>query len=381
MRQHPLAASCRSRSRRSAAPRRRGCRRSPRGRRCSAGRAPRPSARASRSTRSASCARVAHDRALLDAERRVLRGRLADRRKADARRADSPRRTHGEARHRQAARLEQRVDRRACGGRRAVVQLDAAGERHLEQLEHGDHRRLERGDAVDPLAQVEGEVELAAAQLLDPLRRPDRPGCGRPRCPRAPSDFSIASTVPRISWSGFVANARRAVEQDGDLHATSRACAERALSDGRLSSGAVRSAACEQRALNELRRSRARRRAPPSAGTSCPSGFGKNARQRIHLDDVRHARRVEAHVDARPVAAAEHAVGAEDDVLDRGAERVGRSAPGTRRCRADSSGRVPDPLRFEAVDRQRARRAATPKFIPTIGSTRARRRRCRARRR
>src|SRR6185436_17059088 len=44
-----------------------------------------------------------------------------------------------------------------------------AGERNLEQLQHRDHRRLERRDAIDSLAHFEREIELPLSQLLDPL--------------------------------------------------------------------------------------------------------------------------------------------------------------------------------------------------------------------
>jgi hypothetical protein len=38
----------------------------------------------------------------------------------------------------------------------------------VEELQHGDDRGLERGDAVDPFAEVEGEIELAAPHALHP---------------------------------------------------------------------------------------------------------------------------------------------------------------------------------------------------------------------
>src|SRR5688572_11148195 len=44
--------------------------------------------------------------------------------------------------------------------------------------------------------------------------------------------------------------------------------------------------------------------------------------QRIHLDHVRLARRIETHIDARPVAAAEDAIRREDDLLDLVAQRL-----------------------------------------------------------
>src|SRR6185437_873248 len=48
--------------------------------------------------------------------------------------------------------------------------------------------------------------------------------------------------------------------------------------------------------------------------------IGEDAREGIHLDDVRRSLCVEANVDARPVAAAEHAIGAQDRCFDRLAE-------------------------------------------------------------
>ena len=77
---------------------------------------------------------------------------------------------------------------------------------NLEQLEHGDDRRLERRDAVDALAHVEGEVELSAAQLLDPLAVVVD-GNADDLVPLGDERRSIASTVPRMSWSGLVAYA------------------------------------------------------------------------------------------------------------------------------------------------------------------------------
>ena len=95
-----------------------------------------------------------------------------------------------------------------------------AGERNLEQLEHGDDRRLERRDAVDALAHVEGEVELGAAHLLDPLpvlvdrHVPDLVALGDERL----LDRLDGAEDELIGFGGV---RRRAVEQNGDLHATS----------------------------------------------------------------------------------------------------------------------------------------------------------------
>src|SRR3954469_20110220 len=77
-------------------------------------------------------------------------------------------------------------------------------------------------------------------------------------------------------------------------------------------------------------------------------GIGENSRKRVDLDDVRHAGRVEANVDPRPVAAAEHPIRAKDDVFDRGLELV----VDARRALEDVewvAGRIPDPLRLVAV--------------------------------
>src|SRR3954468_823532 len=79
----------------------------------------------------------------------------------------------------------------------------------------------------------------------------------------------------------------------------------------------------------------------------------KNARERIYFDDIGHAIGVEAHVDTRPIAAAEHSIGAEDDALDGDAHRVAH-----RRRTGEDVERlvwaVPDPFRFVAVDRNGA---------------------------
>ena len=46
-------------------------------------------------------------------------------------------------------------------------------------------------------------------------------------------------------------------------------------------------------------------------------GIRKNARQRIHFDDVGDAIGVESDVDARPVTTAKHSIGTKHDTLDR----------------------------------------------------------------
>src|SRR6185503_18203639 len=102
---------------------------------------------------------VPYDRPLLDAERRVFRRWLADGRIADAGQRHTA--AHrGEARNGEARFLEESVHdvlAQADRGREA----GATGIWNAEQLEHRDDRRLERGNAVDPLAHVEDDVELA----------------------------------------------------------------------------------------------------------------------------------------------------------------------------------------------------------------------------
>ncbi len=88
------------------------------------------------STRAASAAHVPHDRPLLDAERRVLRGGLADRRETDGRQR-GPGRDDRPSRHRKLGALEERVDdvlAQAEGSRPARAPCI----RNAEQLEHGD---------------------------------------------------------------------------------------------------------------------------------------------------------------------------------------------------------------------------------------------------
>src|SRR5882672_10481881 len=84
--------------------------------------------------------------------------------------------------------------------------------------------------------------------------------------------------------------------------------------------------------------------------------IGNDAGKRIQLDDVRHAEAVDADVDAAPVAAAQGAIRVERDTLGLAAQRcrdAGRG--GALEDRERMLARVPDPFRFVAVHRRRAR--------------------------
>src|SRR6266851_9711411 len=78
--------------------------------------------------------------------------------------------------------------------------------------------------------------------------------------------------------------------------------------------------------------------------------IGNDAGERIQLDDVRYAEPVDAHVDATPVAAPERAIRIECDALGLAAERVGQAGGGALKDREGVLARIPDPLRFVAVD-------------------------------
>src|SRR4029453_2024560 len=72
-----------------------------------------------------------------------------------------------EAWHWQVRRIEHRVDDVLAEADRRGPAATARA-RNAEQLERGDDGRLERRDAIDAFAQVEGEVGLRAAHALDP---------------------------------------------------------------------------------------------------------------------------------------------------------------------------------------------------------------------
>src|SRR5690606_5157998 len=83
------------------------------------------------------------------------------------------------------------------------------------------------------------------------------------------------------------------------------------------------------------------------------SGIRKDPGKRIDLDDVRDAGRVDANVDARPVATAERAIGGEYSGFDRAAERI-VDERGALEDLERVVGAVPEPLRLVAVHRERA---------------------------
>src|SRR2546422_5437847 len=78
--------------------------------------------------------------------------------------------------------------------------------------------------------------------------------------------------------------------------------------------------------------------------------IGNDAGERIQLDDVWYAEPVDAHIDATPVAAPERAIRVECDALGLAAERVGCADWGALEDRERVFARIPDPLRFVAVD-------------------------------
>src|SRR3989441_6460590 len=78
--------------------------------------------------------------------------------------------------------------------------------------------------------------------------------------------------------------------------------------------------------------------------------IGNDAGKRIQLDNVWYAEPVDAHVDATPVAAPERAIRIECDALGLAAERVGDAHGRALEDRERVLARIPDPLRFVAVD-------------------------------
>src|SRR5262249_24771234 len=105
-------------------------------------------------------ARVADDRPLLDAERRIFSRWLDDRGITDRHEGIAATK-QGEARNRKSRFLEQTVDDVLSEGDRRRVARRAC-ERNSEQLENRDDCRLERRDTVDALAHVEREIEFSA---------------------------------------------------------------------------------------------------------------------------------------------------------------------------------------------------------------------------
>src|SRR5689334_6597891 len=130
--------------------------------------------------------------------------------------------------------------------------------------------------------------------------------------PAALSAASTASIVSRIRTSGvfpsadspsnstatFIDNLLRS-SGGGSLAPRVRA-GEAAGQGDPLPLGGVTQTGLNELVVAQPRRARGLRE------TRIVRRVGKNPRERIHLDDVGHASPVEAHVDARPVAAAEH---------------------------------------------------------------------------
>src|SRR2546426_4393108 len=83
---------------------------------------------------------------------------------------------------------------------------------------------------------------------------------------------------------------------------------------------------------------------------------GNDAGERIQLDDVGDTEPIHANVDAAPVATAEGAIRVERDALRLAAQRVGDAARRAPEDRERMLARIPDPFRFVAVHRRRARR-------------------------
>src|SRR5688500_18144978 len=182
--------------------------------------------------------------------------------------------------------------------------------------------------------------------------------------PAATSAASIASTVSRMSTSGvfaradapsnimaiFIVSSVPASSSPGQRRA--RPAANEAAGAGGPFEGvdddALAIGVVPQARLNELVVREAR-----SASRLWKAGvvfrIREDARERIDLDDIRHAGGVEADIDARPVAAAEDAIGVEDHLLYLAAEcfgDAGRALEDLERIlRA-----VPEPLRLEPVD-------------------------------
>src|SRR5580704_7271644 len=107
----------------------------------------------------------------------------------------------------------------------------AAGVRESHELERRDHRRLERGDTVDALAQVEREIELCLSDALHPSSvRVDRNPYGLV----AVLGEHLLDRLDRLEDQhvGCFAERRGAVEENRDFHAAPRAANRTALRSG-----------------------------------------------------------------------------------------------------------------------------------------------------
>ena len=82
-------------------------------------------------------------------------------------------------------------------------------------------------------------------------------------------------------------------------------------------------------------------------------GIRKNSGKRIHFEHVRHSHGIEPNIDPCPVAAAEDAEGVERNSLNRRL-KISRDTSGTLENVERILGTIPDELRIEAVDRERA---------------------------
>src|SRR6185437_2040781 len=125
---------------------------------------------------------------------------------------------HGVGRNGQPRVLQHRVHdvlaQAERGGPRRV-----AGERNARRFERRDDRRLERRVAVNALAHVEDEVELAATQTIHPASIRVR-GDARDGIALGLEDALDGLERLEDEDVGTLAQGGRAVKENGDLHAT-----------------------------------------------------------------------------------------------------------------------------------------------------------------
>src|SRR5204863_5107678 len=101
-----------------------------------------------------------HDRPLLDSDRRVLGGRLADRGESDTR--DIIAAAHERpSRNRKAGFVEKSIDQILVKAERSrATRVSRVG--NSEKLENRNDHRLEFRDSIDSLAKIEYEIEFRA---------------------------------------------------------------------------------------------------------------------------------------------------------------------------------------------------------------------------